>query len=93
MRRLQQAASGQALAGGALFGGFGAIAGGVTAKRKNKRVVNSITIKLTLNDFNEPCIMIPLLEKPVKVKSKEYEIAYNTAQKMLSMLDVITHNS
>lgn len=84
---------GQALVGGALFGGFGAIAGGVTAKRKNKRVVNSITIKLTLNDFNEPCIMIPLLEKPVKVKSKEYEIAYNTAQKMLSMLDVITHNS
>ena len=79
--------------GGALFGGFGAIAGGVTAKRKNKRVVNSITIKLALNDFNEPCIMIPLLEKPVKVKSKEYEIAYNTAQKMLSMLDVITHNS
>lgn len=84
---------GQALVGGALFAGVGAVVGGLTAKRKTKRIVNSITIKLTLNDFSRPCIMLPLLEKPVKVKSKEYEMAYNTAQKMLSMLDVITHNS
>lgn len=84
---------GRALVGGALFGGFGAVAGGVTAKRKTKKVVNTLTVKLTINDFQTPCIMIPLLVKPIKVKSKEYEAAYNIAQKLLSLLDVITHNA
>lgn len=84
---------GQALVGAALFGGFGAVAGGVTAKRKTKKVVNTLTVKLTINDFQNPHIMIPLLAKPAKTNSKEYEIAYTMAQKLLSMLDVITHNT
>lgn len=84
---------GRAMVGGALLGGFGAVAGGVTAKRKTKRIVNTLTVKLTVNDFQTPCIMIPLLTNPVKVKSKEYEAAYNMAQRLLSLLDVITHNA
>lgn len=84
---------GQALVGAALFGGFGAVAGGVTAKRKTKKVVNTLTVKLTINDFQNPHIMIPLLAKPAKTNSKEYEIAYTMAQKLISMLDVITHNT
>lgn len=83
---------GQALIGGAIFGGVGAIAGGITGKRIAKKRVDSITIKVTLNDFSSPCILIPLITKPVKTNSKEYQNAFKNAHEILSILDVITHN-
>lgn len=83
---------GQALVGGALFGGFGAIAGGITGKRKQKKKVESMTIKVTTNNFSCPCIMIPLITKSTKINSKEYKVAFEEAHKILSAFDVITHN-
>lgn len=83
---------GQALIGGALFGGFGAIAGGITGKRVQKKKVESLIIKVTLNNFSAPCIMIPLITKPMKANSKEYQSAFNQAHQILATLDVITHN-
>lgn len=83
---------GQALIGGALLGGAGAIAGGVTGKRIAKKRIDSITIKVTLNDFSTPCTLIPLITKPVKSNSKEYQNAFKSAHEILSILDVITHN-
>lgn len=83
---------GQALVGGALFGGFGAIAGGITANRTQKKKIDSLYIKATVNNFSSPCIMIPLITKPVKTNSKEYQTAFNLAHQILSALDVITHN-
>lgn len=83
---------GQALVGGALFGGFGAVAGGITGKRTQKKKVESLIIKITLNNFNCPCLMIPLITKSTKTSSKEYQVAFNEAHQILSALDVITHN-
>lgn len=83
---------GQALIGGAVFGGFGAVAGGITAKRTQKRKVESLYIKVTLNDFSNPCIMIPLITKPTKTNSTEYKNAFILSQQILSIFDVITHN-
>lgn len=83
---------GQALIGGALFGGIGAIAGGITAKRVQKKRIESLCIKVTLNSFDTPCILIPLITKTTKTGSKEYEVAFEEAQKILSILDVIAHN-
>lgn len=83
---------GQALVGGALFGGFGAIAGGITGKRKQKKKVDSMIIKATTNNFDCPCIMIPLITKSTKINSKEYKAAFEEAHKILSAFDVITHN-
>lgn len=83
---------GQALVGGTLFGGFGAIAGGITAKRTQKKKIESLYIKATVNNFSSPCIMIPLITKSTKTNSKEYETAFNLAHQILSALDVITHN-
>lgn len=83
---------GKALIGGAIFGGAGAIAGGITGKRVQKKRVDSITIKVTLNSFDAPCIMIPIITKPIKVNSKEYQNAFTSAHEILSILDVITHN-
>lgn len=83
---------GQALIGGAIFGGVGAIAGGITGKRVQKKRVESITIKVTLNSFDTPCILIPLITKPIKTNSREYQNAITSAHEILSILDVITHN-
>lgn len=83
---------GQALIGGALFGGFGAITGGVTASRTQKKKIETMHIKVTLNDFSTPCIMIPLITKPTTTKSVEYQTAFKLAHDILSIFDVITHN-
>lgn len=83
---------GQALVGGALFGGFGAVAGGITGKRTQKKKVESLYIKVTTNSFSSPCVMIPLITKSTKTNSKEYQTAFNLAHQILSALDVITHN-
>ncbi len=83
---------GQALVGGALFGGLGAVAGGITGKRTQKKKVESLHIKVTLNSFKNSCVLIPLITKPTKTNSKEYKNAFEDAHKILSILDVITHN-
>lgn len=83
---------GQALVGGAVFGGFGAVAGAITGKRIQKKRIESLYIKVTLNNFNTPCILIPLITKPIKTNSKEYQTAFEEAHKILSVLDVIAHN-
>lgn len=83
---------GRALAGGFLFGGVGAIAGGVTSNRKTKKVVESMIIKINVNDIDNPLIMIPLITKSTKTKSKEYEQAFNMAQRLLTTLNTIANN-
>lgn len=83
---------GQALIGGALFGGFGAVAGGITGKKVQKKKVESMIIKVTVNNFGSPCIMIPLITKSTKTNSKEYQTAFNEAHNILAALDVIAHN-
>lgn len=83
---------GQALIGGAIFGGAGAIAGGITGKRVQKKRIDSLLIKITLNSFDCPCVLIPIISKPVKTNSKDYLAGINEAHKILSALDVISHN-
>lgn len=82
---------GQALIGGALFGGAGAIAGGITGKRVQKKKVESLIVKVTLNNFDCPCLLIPLITKSTKTNSSEYTTAFNLAHQILSALDVIAH--
>lgn len=82
---------GQALIGGAIFGGFGAIAGGITANRIQKKKIESLYIKVTTNNLSFPCCLIPLVTKPIKTNSKEYQQAFNLAHQILSTLDIITH--
>lgn len=83
---------GMALVGGAIFGGFGAVAGGLVGKRVQKKRVDSLIIQVTLNSFDCPCVIIPLITKPTKTNSKDYQYAVQEAYKMMSALDVITHN-
>ena len=82
----------QALSGRAGFGGDGAVTGGITGKRTQKKIVGTLYLKATVNNFGSPCIMIPLITKSTKINSKEYQTAFNLAHQILSAFDVITHN-
>lgn len=86
-------ALGVGVAAGAIFnpliGGLGAIAGGVTGKRTTKKQVESLMIRITVNDVDDPCLLIPLITEPTKTKSKEYERAFTLAQQTFSALNVI----
>lgn len=81
---------GRAVVGGALLGGVGAIVGSVTGKKKTKSVINSLKIKITINDTSNPVIYINLITTKVKSNSSLYKMAYSQAQTILSMLSIIT---
>lgn len=80
---------GRALVGGALFGGAGAIVGGVTGKRKNKGVCNNLEIKVTINDINNPAVFIKFVTSSMKKNGFLFKSMYEDAQECLSTLQVI----
>ena len=80
---------GRALAGGILFGGVGAIVGGVTGGKKSKSVINSLRIKITVNDIQNPAIYINLISVKTKSDSFIYKAHYNYAQEILSVFSLI----
>ncbi len=86
---VSQGGLGRALVGGALFGGTGAIVGGVTGKKKSKDVITSLRIKITLRDINNPVEYIDFVTFKTKKSSFLYKDLYNQAQECLSTLQLI----
>lgn len=83
---------GRALVGGALFGGIGAIVGGVTG-HKHKSTCTKLQIRITLNDLSSPVEYITLINFETKKSSLLYSSAYDTAKQIMSMLEIICSNS
>lgn len=83
---------GRAVAGGVLFGGVGAVVGGVTANRKSKSVCNSLVIKITVNDIENPTIYINLIKKATKKNTNTYKSLYNLAHQILSLLRLMCNS-
>ncbi len=79
---------GRALVGGALFGGVGAIVGGVTGK-KSKNVINSMKIKITVRDMSNPVVYVSLISGKTKHNSLTHRLAQETAQEILSLLELM----
>ena len=75
-----------------ILGAAGAISGGITGKRTSSKKINSLAVRITLNNFDLPCCFVYFVEKPIKSDSKEYRIATENAQQLLSILDLISHN-
>lgn len=80
---------GRAVVGGVLFGGVGAIVGGVTGKNKNKNVCNSLKLKITLKDLEEPNIYINFINSPTKKDGFLYKTFAKLAQEAVSVLSII----
>lgn len=79
---------GKALVGRALVGGWGGIVGGTTGKRKDKSVVNSMFINLTIRGQYNGRYEIPIITKKTKRNSKDYERAVNQARDIIAMFDI-----
>lgn len=75
-----------------LVGAVSSVAGGITSKRKSKRVVESMYIRVSVRDSSRPCVMIPLITKPTKIKSSAYKSAFNKANTTLSALNIIANS-
>lgn len=80
---------GMAIVGGAVFGGAGAVAGSVAGKKKTKKVIENMLLRIDLNDFGFPCVIVPYITKSTKVNSNDYKKALGAAQETISCLDLI----
>jgi hypothetical protein len=83
---------GRAAAGGLLFGGVGAVVGGVTGGKKTKSICNSLKIKITINNMSSPVVYIKFLSAATKKNSFTYKTFYNSAQECLSTLQLICNS-
>lgn len=80
---------GRAVAGGLLFGGVGAIVGGITGKKKTKSVCDSMKIRITLKNSFIDTAYIYLIIFQTKTDSSKYHTAQSTAQSCISALEII----
>lgn len=81
---------GKAVVGGVLFGDVGAIVGGSTSKKKSVTSVSGLKIKIVVRDMNNPNSYIRLITTSTKTDSFIYRSSYEDAQKILSMLQIVT---
>lgn len=84
---------GRAIVGGALFGGVGAIVGGVTG-RKTKSEVTELRIKIVTNNIFIQYMYINLLGcASLSMDSLAYKGIMDTAQKILSLLAIVSNST
>lgn len=80
---------GRAMAGGLLFGGVGAIVGGVTGGKKTRDICTSMVLKITLRNAHCSTVSIPFIRSGVKKKSLTYKQARSLARECMSYLEII----
>lgn len=80
---------GRALVGGMLFGGIGAIVGSAAGKKKVKQTCTNLVVKITVNNIATPVEYIRLISSTTSKNSTIYRTAYQDAQEIISLLQVI----
>lgn len=80
---------GRAVAGGVLFGGVGAVVGGVTGKKKSKSTCTSLRIKITLNNMLTPTEYINIITTETKKSSLVYKTSEQQAQQIISVFQIM----
>lgn len=80
---------GRALVGGALFSGVGAIVGGVTGKRKTTGIINSLKLKVTIDNIYNPVVYINFITTKTKKNGFTYQTISKSAQECLSMFQLV----
>lgn len=81
---------GRAVAGGLLFGGVGAVVGGVTGGKKSKGVCNSMKLRVSLKNAHTDVLYINFIMTETKTKSIIYKSAQDSAQKCITALEAIS---
>ena len=85
---LTKSGLGQAVVGGVLFGGAGAVVGAITGQ-KQKETCNSLKILITLKDTNCTTVYIPFITVSVKKNGNVYQSAKGLAQNCVNLLTMI----
>jgi hypothetical protein len=80
---------GRAVVGGALFGGVGAVVGGVTGHRKSSNVCEMLELKITLRDMSNPTAYIKFIETATKKSGSIYKMVFDSAQKCVAMVHLM----
>ncbi|WP_242850638.1 SHOCT domain-containing protein [Clostridium lundense] len=65
----------------------------VSGRVITKSVINSLRIKITVNQTDNPIVYINLMDTAAKSDSFRYKESYSLAQEILSMLSIITQKS
>lgn len=86
---IQGGTLGAAAVGGLLLGGVGAVIGAAGGARKQKKVVNTMALRVDLRDLDMPCAIVTYIAKPTKTKSSDYQKAVASMQEAMSCLDLI----
>ena len=81
---------GSAVVGGALFGGIGAVVGGLTGGKKSKEVVKSLKVKIVLDNKVVPAEYIELLKTEFKKDGFVYRAAKQEAEDIIAILTSIS---
>jgi len=77
---------GRAIVGGALAGGLGAMVGSNSGKSTSTSTVTSAVLKIHVNDFNNPIIMIPVFSGKNEPNKEQYLIQ---AETLCAKIDVL----
>lgn len=80
---------GRAAVGAVAFGGIGAVVGAVTGKKKSRSVIDTLKIKINMNDLENPVVYIDLIKSKVKRNSSMYKTAIEQADKIISTLEIL----
>lgn len=80
---------GSAIVGAAFFGGVGAVVGSATSKKKIKQTCTNLMVKITVNNMATPVEYIHLISSATSKNSMIYRGAYQDAQEIISLLQLI----
>lgn len=78
---------GRAVVGGSFLGGAGAIVGGITGKKKTKKIIDMLVLQISTTNIFFPNLMITYINKKIKNTDKKYISIINDIQKTISGLN------
>lgn len=81
----------RAVVGGVLAGGVGALIGGVTGKRSERRTVQQIRLRVTVNSTSEPLHTVTFLEGQIDVADPRYKEVMTEITEWQSRMTVVIH--
>lgn len=85
--RTSQAAG--VLVGGLLLGGVGLVIGGLTGKKKSRRMVSSIILRVMVNDTDNPLHEVSLLGRELRRDSPQAQKLIDTARTFHAKIDLM----
>ena len=82
---------GRALVGGVLFGGVGAVVGGITGTKTSRGICKSLKIKVTVNNMSNPAVYLTFVDvsSGIETSSSKFKRAFSLANECLSVLQLI----